>query len=86
MKSIAQRLIEIMDRTHNPESFEMPEKTWEPSYGGGDCSKHGRYYGRCFSCQRDSEMHYDQQYEDFLSQKMRDLQILANEARKEVAL
>lgn len=35
--------------------FEYPEKTYDKSYGGGDCSKHGRYYGICHSCNRDFE-------------------------------
>ena len=30
-----------------------PIKTFDPSYGGGDCSLHGRYYGRCCSCESD---------------------------------
>ena len=27
-----------------------PVKTFEASYGGGVCAKHGQYYGRCHCC------------------------------------
>jgi hypothetical protein len=38
--------------------FDPPSKTYEPSFGGGECSKHGRYYGICHSCRADQAKHY----------------------------
>ena len=50
-----------------------PIKTFDPSYGGGDCSLHGRYYGRCYSCESD----YDklQETADNQAKLHRDIQI-----------
>jgi hypothetical protein len=35
--------------------YESATYTYEKSYGGGECSKHGRYYGSCSSCRLDFE-------------------------------
>lgn len=35
--------------------FDYPSKTYDSSFGGGDCSKHGRYYGVCHCCKKDHE-------------------------------
>lgn len=35
--------------------YTPPKKTYDNSYHGGDCSKHGRYYGRCYSCAEEWE-------------------------------
>jgi len=29
--------------------------TYDPSFGGGECSKYGRYYGVCHSCRQDEQ-------------------------------
>lgn len=35
-------------------AYTPPEKTYDSSYGGGDCSRHGRYYGGgCISCENE---------------------------------
>lgn len=45
---------EVRSPNHAPPiEWKAPERTWEPSYSGGDCSKHGRYYGHCHCCEDD---------------------------------
>lgn len=48
------------DYSGNPIPHEPPDKTYYESFGGGDCSKHGRYYGTCHSCRNDMRQHYEQ--------------------------
>lgn len=45
-------------------AWESPAGPIDPSWGGGDCKKHGRWYGRCHSCKAD--------WEDLMKQADRD--------------
>lgn len=36
-----------------PIDFALPERKHDASFGGGDCAKHGRYYGHCHCCEDD---------------------------------
>lgn len=52
--SLKKIVAEIRSDNYAPAvDWKAPERTWEPSYSGGDCSKHGRYYGHCHSCEDD---------------------------------
>ena len=41
-----------------------PSRTYDASYGGGDCSKHGRYYGHCHCCENDTRKAREQMDRD----------------------
>lgn len=45
----ARNLPEILIR------YEQPKSTYDVSCGGGDCEKHGRWYGVCHGCKEDME-------------------------------
>lgn len=49
LKAIAAEILSP-DYPSTPPTYERPASTYEASYGGGDCSAHGRWYGRCESC------------------------------------
>lgn len=80
-QDILQRLVQVMDRRHVPQPWVPPHRTWEESYSGGDCDRHGRYYGQCYSCRNEQDKHYDDQREEFAYARRRELEQLADEAR-----
>jgi hypothetical protein len=45
----------LMPRFGEYSGYESATYTYEKSYGGGECSRHGRYYGSCASCRYDFE-------------------------------
>jgi len=66
----------------DPPNFEGAEKTFDSSYNGGDCSKHGRYYGICHSCRNDMKRHYEEHDREFKYQRDRAINEAARNARK----
>ncbi len=82
INAILIRFIELMDTTYQPEPWPAPKSSYNESYHGGDCEKHGRWYGICHSCQRESRQHYEWKREEFESKQRRDLRELADKARR----
>lgn len=79
---LVRRFVEVMDRQHMPTPYEPPKSTYDAAYHGGDCEKHGRWYGICYSCRREQDRHYEYQQADFDLKQKRDLRDLADEARR----
>jgi hypothetical protein len=57
-REIAEAMKAMHDAVSLPTSgdygdYQHATHTYEQSYGGGECSKHGRYYGSCASCRFD---------------------------------
>lgn len=69
MEKLLQEFIELMEKQHTPKPFDMPPKTYDKSYHGGDCSKHGRYYGICQSCEDAYKRDYANQSREFESDR-----------------
>jgi hypothetical protein len=65
MEKLIDKLVEAVERRYDPEPWLAPERTWDSSYGGGDCAKHGRYYGDCYSCRSERDAHYAHQRHRF---------------------
>lgn len=82
LDALVMRFVEIMDRQHTPTPYEPPKSTYNEAYHGGDCEKHGRWYGICHSCRREQDRHYEDQQSEFDSKQKRDLRDLADEARQ----
>jgi hypothetical protein len=72
----------VINRRHEPTIWEAPSKTYNSAYHGGDCSKHGRYYGTCASCDREMREHYSKQRTLFNYEQRLALEKLACEYTK----
>lgn len=65
--------------------FEYPSKTYDPSFGGGECEKHGRYYGSCASCRYDYDGFQHQQNVDARRKRNDALRLADEHARAAIA-
>lgn len=76
------RLVAILDRKYEPKSWEGPDNVSRPEIGGGDCARHGRWYGICHSCQREEAVFYEDQAWAFDCTRAQDLRRLLDDVKK----
>jgi hypothetical protein len=74
---LVRQMVAIIERQREDIPWEAPSKTYDKSYGGGDCSKHGRYYGTCACCNIEMRRHYEDQRKRFEYERRRELEQLA---------
>lgn len=79
--SLVRQMVDLIQQTREDVPWEVPSKTYDESYGGGECSKHGRYYGRCACCDREMKMHYEHQRRRFEYDRKRKLEELARQVK-----
>jgi hypothetical protein len=80
MREILEELVAIMGAECPLTEYAYPEKTFDKSYGGGDCSKHGRYYGMCHCCDAERKSAFEstrKRFEWDQESKLRNLAIRA---------
>lgn len=75
------QMVAVIERQREDILWEAPSKTYDKSYGGGDCSKHGRYYGTCACCNNEMHRHYKNQRERFEHERRRELEQLARQVK-----
>lgn len=75
------QMVAVIERTREDIPWDAPAKTYDTSYHGGDCSKHGRYYGTCACCDEEMRRHYADQRERFEYDRRRGLEELARRVK-----
>lgn len=81
LEQIVQEFVEIQDRKQKETFWEFPGGTKSPDYSGGDCNKHGRWYGICHGCNTEASQHYESQRKEFEYKKAKDLRDLGDQAK-----
>lgn len=56
-----------------------------PAWGGGDCAKHGRWYGRCYGCYDELDKLRDQSDRDAVHARDNALRAAEEKARTAIA-